>query len=208
MPGAYASIWEMTIGVIATSSRQGAYSLKVANILIERLRAGGSEAFLVDLHSLALPLLGQGLNEQATGDLEAVRQKLRAAAGFVVVVPEWNGTAAPGWSNLMLYIGDDLAHKPVMAVGVSAGRGGAYPLLAIRSSGYKNSRYVVIPESLIVSHCQEAIDEDGSLTDHPAAEILGGRADYALGVLKAYAGALNEVRDSSVIDHEKYPSGV
>lgn len=198
----------MTIGVIAASSRAGAYSLKVADILAGRLQAGGSDSFVVDLNCLALPLLGHDLSDRVAGELEAARRQLQAAAGFAVVVPEWNGTAAPGWNNLVLYVGDDLAHKPIMAVGVSAGRGGAYPLLAIRSSGYKNSRYVIIPESLIVSHCQEALAEDGSLTDHPAAEALGPRADYALAVLKAYAGALDGVRSSSVIDHEKYPSGI
>ena len=163
---------------------------------------------MVDLHRLALPLFGHQLSDQVAEDLKETRQKLQQAFGFVVVVPEWNGAAAPGWGNLVLYVGDDLAHKPVMLVGVSSGRGGAYPLLGLRSAGYKNSRYVVVPESLIVGHCGDVFAEDGSLIDNPAAASLGPRADYALAVLKAYAGALESVRAGSVIDHEQYPSGI
>ena len=206
---AYASIGEMMIGVISTSSRQGSYSLKVADNLASRLVAAGVEAFVVDLHKLDLPLFGSlAVSQAATDGLDKIKPKLQAADGFVVVTPEWNGTAAPGWSNLMLFIDDALAHKPVMPVGVSAGRGGAYPLVALRAASYKNSRYVVIPESLIVSHCQEAFNDDGSLADSPAAESLGPRADYALKVLVAYAQALKTVRSDSLIDHQQYPSGV
>ena len=197
----------MTIGVIAVSSRAGASSLKVANNLAGRLE-GPVDSFVVDLHRLALPLFGHQVSDQVAKDLEETRQKLQKASGFVVVVPEWNGAAAPGWANLMLYVGGDLAHKPVMLVGVSSGRGGAYPLLGLRSAGYKNSRYVVIPESLIVGQCGDVFADDGSLTDNPAAASLGPRADYALAVLKAYAEALESVWSGSVINHEQYPSGI
>ncbi len=198
----------MTIGAISVSSRANAASRQVADHLAGRLEFRDINVELVDLYQLGVPLFGQDLSDQQKADLDSVRQQLQQVAGVVVVVPEWNGAAAPGWSNLMLYIGDDLAHKPAMLVGVSAGRGGAYPLLGVRSAGYKNSRYVVIPESLIVSYCGEVFGPDGSLTDHSAAEILGARADYALGVLLAYAQSLEAVRQGAAIDHDKYPSGI
>ena len=198
----------MTIGVISVSSRANAASRQVAGHLAGRLESRDIDVELVDLYQLGLPLFGQELSDQQKANLDSTRQQLQQVAGVVVVIPEWNGAAAPGWSNLMLYIGDDLAHKPAMLVGVSAGRGGAYPLLGVRSAGYKNSRYVVIPESLIVSYCGEVFGSDGSLTAHPAAEILGARADYALGVLLAYARSLEAVRQGTAIDHDKYPSGV
>lgn len=198
----------MTIGVVSASSRPGAASRRVADCLAGRLEARGAVVAAVDLHQLGLPLFGQPLPAEVKAALETVQQQLESALGVVAVTPEWNGAASPAWANLMLYVGGALAHKPVMAVGVSAGRGGAYPLLGLRSAGYKNSRYVVIPESLIVSHCGDVFAGDGSLADHPAAEILRGRADYALGVLLAYARALEPVRQGSAIDHDKYPSGI
>ena len=198
----------MIIGVISASSRPESASRRVAGYLAGQLPAQDAAAEIVDLHQLGLPLFGQELDSQTQTALEAIRQQLQQASGVVAVTPEWNGAAAPGWANLMLYIGEDLAHKPVMPVGVSAGRGGAYPLLGLRTAGYKNSRYVVIPESLIVSHCGDVFAADDSLADHPAAEILRGRADYALGVLLAYAQALEAVRSGPAIDHDEYPSGI
>ncbi len=65
----------MTIGVIAVSSRQGAFSLKVANNLAGRLKA--ADSFVVDLHRLVLPLSGHQLSDQVAEDLKETRQKLQ-----------------------------------------------------------------------------------------------------------------------------------
>ena len=196
----------MKIVLISGSTQANSQSLKIASYLNTRLEQQSAATNLVDLHQLDLPLLGSA-NKSWQAGFEPVAKQLKAADGFVFVVPEWNGAAAPGIKNFILYVADNLSHKPVMLVGVSAGRGGARPLMDARSAGYKDARYIISPESLIVSNCH-GVFNDQDLSDKAADLSLKKRADYALAILLEYAKALTEVRKSAVIDHKTYQFGV
>ena len=197
----------MNLAVISASTQANSESRRLADYFTGRLKQLSQPAAVIDLHELGLPLFGTSdLDRSVANKLEAAKKTLESSAGAVLVTPEWNGGPAPGWNNFVIFIGDCLAHKPLLVVGVSAGRGGAYPLLGVRASGYKNSRYVVIPESLIISNCgqfQPMSDDPG-----PETKALVSRSDYALAVLIEYAQALVGVRQSQVIDHDTYPSGI
>lgn len=193
----------MKIVVIACSTRPQSQSLKVAEYLRQRLESFEAQAALVDLNAQRLPLY----DDSETGTWEEVwapmSEELEAAEGYVFVSPEWNGTTGPGLVNMLLYVDNEMAHKPVMTVGVSAGRGGTYPLVDMRLMGYKNNHYVITPESLIVSRVKETL-VDGQLTD----EKVRARADYALKILMEYATALTLVRHSGTVDLDTFPNGV
>lgn len=193
----------MKIVVIACSTRPQSQSLKVAEYLRQRLESFETEAGLVDLNAQRLPLY----DDSDLGAWEEVwrpmSEELEAAEGYVFVSPEWNGTTGPGLVNMLLYVDNEMAHKPVMTVGVSAGRGGTYPLVDMRLMGYKNNHYVITPESLIVSRVKETL-VDGQLTD----EKVRARADYALKILMEYATALTLVRHSGTVDLDTFPNGV
>ena len=196
----------MKIVLIAGSTQADSQSRKVADYLALRLKTLKATPAIIDLHQLSLPLLGS-LDKSWRADWQKAEVKLKAATGFVFVVPEWNGGANPGIKNMLLYSGHALAHKPVMLVGVSAGRGGANPLMDSRSAGHKDARYVITPESIIVSHCQDVFN-DQDFSDKAADLNLKQRADYALLILLEYAQALTRVRTSKTIDHQTYPFGV
>ena len=67
------------------------------------------------------------------------------------MTPEWNGMATPAIKNFFLYFSSSvLFHKPALIVTVSAGHGGAYPVIELRSSGYKNTKLCYIPEHVII----------------------------------------------------------
>jgi len=56
--------------------------------------------------------------------------------------------APAGLKNFFLYAGNTaLAHKPAYLVGISASRGGSYPIAELRMSSYKNSYLCYIPNS-------------------------------------------------------------
>jgi hypothetical protein len=111
-----------------------------------------------------------------------------------------------GLVNMLHYVGDEMAHKPVMLTGVSDGRGGHYPLMQMRIMNYKNNHFVISPESLLVQ------DVKNILNDHEPAEGADGsvkkRADYALRILICYSEALQGVRNSGIVNFQDFKYGV
>ncbi len=105
------------------------------------------------------------------------------------------------------YINHELANKPVMLVGVSAGRGGSYPVMQMRDMGYKNNHYIISSENLVIQGV------NGMFNDHEMSEesvdySMKKRADYALRVLAEYSKALTSVRASGVLDLDAFANGM
>ena len=192
----------MIITVISGSTRKDSQSRRVCDYLAGRLAHLGVETAVVDLHEKKLPLYDDAGEGAWKPVWEEVSGTLEKSDGFVFVSPEWDGMMSVGIHNLFHYADKEMADKPVLPVGVSSGRGGRYPLQQMRIMGYKNKRFVVIPESLFFDYVEKGL-VDGALTDARATE----RADYALRVLMEYARALASVRASGTIDYAKFPSG-
>jgi len=117
--------------------------------------------------------------------------------------------APAGLKNLFLMCGrQELAHKPGMLIGISASRGGAYPVAELRVSSYKNTRLCYIPENILLRNVNELLH--GPITAESSEEdrYLRTRIDYAIEVLFLYADGLRNVRKSPIIDHKTYPFGM
>ncbi len=197
----------MNICVISGSTRPASQSLKIANYLQKRLATTDVTASVLDLSKTLLPLFTDedaGLWAPAVGE---ALQHLEEADGCVFVTPEWNGMASVGILNMLHYAEHQLAHKPVLLVGISASRGGSYPVLQLRQMGYKNRHFVLVPEQLVITQCETVLNDDSFAED--ASDIyIKKRADYALGVLTTYASALAEVRKSPQVRLDTYPNGM
>lgn len=184
--------------------RPGSQSLKVCEWLAEHVQKLGSDAEVLDLHKVGLPMYDD--SDEMAIQAKDMLDSFSSSDGFVFVSPEWNGTMSQGLVNMLHFVGRELAHKPVMLTGVSDGRGGHYPLMQMRIMNYKNNHYVISPEALLVQDCKNV------LNDHEEAEGSDGyvkkRADYALKVLLAYGESLKSVRSSGVINFEEFPNGV
>lgn len=182
----------MHIAVISSSQRSNSQSLRISHSIGRRLEAAGATAEVHDLHKLAL-----STDFEEVGETDAAKptvERLERSDGAVFVTPEWHGMPSPGLLNFLLHIGTALAHKPVMLVGVSSGRGGAYPIAALRATGYKNSKYVMIPEHLVFRNVKELmVDEAASSEDD---DYIRRRTDFAVATLLAYAEGLAAVRAS------------
>ena len=132
----------MKITIVSGSTRANSQSLKVANWLQEHAGLLDLDATVVDLHAKKLPVFDLG--ETPSEHAESIVKQLEASDAFVLVSPEWNGMMSHAIVNLMHFVGASMAHKPVMLVGVSAGRNGHYPLMDMRTMGYKNTHLSLI----------------------------------------------------------------
>ncbi len=181
--------------VISGSTQESGQSLKVAEYFKLCLSKLGVENHLLDLHALDLPFFGLHLKDDAWQQRwQKEEVYFKKADGVVLVSPEYNGSASSAIFNLMVYVGDSLAHKPVLPVGVSGGRGGAYPLANLRQNGFKDPAYNLIPGSVIVSHVNGVLNDqsfagqDSRLNEEE--NELRLNIDRNLQMLLAYAKAL------------------
>jgi NAD(P)H-dependent FMN reductase len=192
----------MHISVISGSTRAGSESRNVSDCIAAKLAKCDVATIVVDLHELALPVFDVSGEGSWKERIEPILAQLRDTDGCVFVSPEWDGMMGPGLHNFFHSLGQELADKPVYLVGVSAGRGGRYPLLNMRQMGYKNKHFVIIPESIFFDHVTDNL-VDGEITnDH-----IAKRLDYGLATLREYAKALRAVRGSGVIDYEQFNNG-
>ncbi|NIJ42972.1 NAD(P)H-dependent FMN reductase [Parvibaculum indicum] len=201
----------MKIAVISGSQRPNSQSLKVARYLEERV-AGlceGSSVYLLELGTGPLPLWDQSM---FTGDPSPLKEAwapisaaLTEADAIVVVTPEWHGMVPPALKNFLLMCSKELANKPGLIVSVSASLGGSYPVVELRTSGYKNNRICWIPDHVIIRNVSKMLNGD------PASEeekTVVGRCDHALRILVEYGKALRAVRESGVADYDTYAFGM
>lgn len=107
-----------------------------------------------------------------------------------------------GLKNFFLLASDTLSHKPAMIVGVSASRGGRYPIAELRMSSYKNTKIVYVPDHIYVEKCREVLNADEP--ENKADEYIRDRISYAVGVFQEYQKALSAVRESDKVETEKY----
>lgn len=208
----------MKIAFVIGSHRPQSESGRIGQYLAARLQAlvAGVSVATIDLGKNPLPFWDEGMWGKASTVANPVdwatvwgphSKTLAEAAGVVVISPEYAGMVPAALKNLFLLVDKgELAHKPGLIVGVSAARGGAYPVAELRGSSYKNAQLNWIPEHLIVRDAPKMFkDETPTLDDD---KYLRARADYALKLLVEYAKALQLVRDSGVPDRKTYPFGM
>ncbi|MGB1272284.1 MAG: NADPH-dependent FMN reductase [Endozoicomonas sp.] len=200
----------MKLAIISGSHRHDSQSGRISHVLSERV----SELSLfesVDILSLSdnpLPLWDESIwagDEDWKAQLAPWKTWLNEADALVVVAPEWNGMVPAGLKNFFLLFGSaELGHKPALITALSAGLGGAYPVVELRSSSYKNCRICYLPDHLIVRHVTKAFTGE----DPEGDQRIQDRADYCLKLLREYSLGLKAVRESGVVDHRTFGNGM
>jgi len=203
----------MKIAIISGSHREDAESLKVARVIQQYLDDGiCDESWLFSLSGNPLPLWDQGIwdgDPQWKERLTPIREQLASSDGFVVISPEWHGQVPAGLKNFFLIFGkNELGHKPAMIVTVSNGDGGAYPVAELRMSSYKNSRICYIPEHVILRKVEKVLNDDPADNDERSDSYYRERLQWSLKILKEYAEALKQVRESGVTATDKFKNGM
>jgi len=203
----------MKLAIISGSHRVNAQSLKVAKVIKQYLDDGiADESWLFSLSGNPLPLWDQGIwddDPEWKERLDPLRAQLKSCDGFVVISPEWHGQVPAGLKNFFLIFGkNELGHKPALIVTVSNGDGGAYPVAELRMSSYKNSRICYIPEHIILRKVEKVLNDNSTENDERSDSYYRERLQWSLGILKEYAVALKQVRESGVTATDKFKNGM
>jgi len=199
------------IAIICGSHRHPSNTRKIGEWLASRLKELWSDQVsLFDLGEHPLPFWDTGIWKGEDKWQEAwkpISTTLQEADALAILTPEWSGMATPAIKNfLMLCTSSEVGHKPGLAVGVSASRGGTWPIAELRTSSYKNNHLCWTPEHLIIRNAADILSTPEPASDEDA--YIRGRIDYALGILRSYGEALKSVRNSGLIDHKTYPYGM
>ncbi len=203
----------MKITIISGSHRENSQSSKVAKHYQKVLLNGiCDEAPIIDLSNNPLPLWDQGIwdgEEKWTTLLAPYRETLSTSDAFVVISPEWHGQVPAGLKNFFLIFGkNEFAHKPAKIVAVSSADGGAYPVAELRMSSYKNSRLCYIPDHVIIRNVESVLNDNPEDNNESADAYFKERIEWSLNILKQYAIALKQVRDSGVTATDKFGNGM
>lgn len=203
----------MKVTIISGSHRPQGQSHKVAAFIQKTLLDGiCDECAIISLADNPLPLWDQGVwdgDEKWNTLLTPLREELASSDAFVVISPEWHGQVPAGLKNFFLLFGkNELGHKPAMIVAVSSGDGGAYPVAELRMSSYKNSRLCYIPEQIILRNVEQVLNENDADNNARSDSYYRERISWSLNILKAYASALTQVRESGVTQTEKFNNGM
>lgn len=154
----------MKIAIIVGSHRPKSESLKVGNFVQKELETLNSESYLLDLGENSLPLWDESIweNDPKWDKIwSPISSKLKNCYGFVIISPEYGGMATPALKNFFLLCGNgELAHKPAVIIGVSASRGGSYPIAELRMSSYKNTQIVYLPDHIIVREVENFLNDN------------------------------------------------
>ena len=188
----------MKVSIISASHRQNSQSKKIAEFISHNLLRLHSnlDVFLLDLAEASLPLWspdkknGEGIWGKTW---RSISENLNNSDGFILTVPEYGGMATPAAKNLFLLCGNgEFAHKPGLIVSVSSGNGGAYPIAELRSSSYKNTHIMWIPENIIIRNADEF--NPGSHGQN-IPDWLDSIIDYVLNLFLAYASNMKPLRE-------------
>ncbi len=199
----------MKISIISASHRTNSQSKKISNFIEKDLLNLNPDLdiFSLDLADSSLPLWspdkknGKGIWGETW---ETISKNLYNSDGFILVVPEYGGMATPAAKNIFLLCGNgEFAHKPGLIVSVSSGNGGSYPISELRSSSYKNTHLMWIPENIIIRNVEEF--NPGSHGKN-IPNWLDDRIIYVLNLLLAYASNMKPLR--TIVNRKDFGNGM
>ena len=199
----------MKISIISASHRTNSESKKISGFIQDDLKQIDSklDTNILDLADAALPLWspekkdGKGIWGETW---RSISSNLAISDGFILVVPEYGGMATPAAKNIFLLCGNgELSHKPGLIVSISSGNGGAYPISELRSSSYKNTHLMWIPENIIIRNVEEF--NPGSHGKN-IPEWLDNRIDYVLKLFLTYASNMKPIRE--IVNRKDFGNGM
>ncbi len=199
----------MKISLISASHRENSQSTRVMNILSKNLsdKKNVVETFCFDFYTENPPLWsGDKKNKKGFWGEKwpHISANLNSSDGFIFIVPEYGGMAAPNAKNFFLICGEgELAHKPGLLVSVSSGNGGAYPISELRSSSYKNTHITWIPENIIIRNVEHY---NPGYHGNLIPEWLDNRIDYSIELLLAYAKHMKPIRE--IVNRKDFGNGM
>lgn len=194
----------MNLCVISGSTRTDSASINVSNYVTTELAKIDSAitATIFDLAQLSLPMWDESTDVTKLSEHKSTLDK---ADGFVFVIPEWHGMVPPAVKNLFFLFSGVFKHKPAYLIGVSAGTGGRYPIVEMRSSAYKNSMINYIPVGTVLDKVNTVISDKGEYIAEK--DFMQRRMDEGLRFLVEYSKAFVSIRNSDIAQENRFANG-
>ena len=199
----------MKVSLISSSHRQDSQSSRVREILNFnlKLRKEKIEKFNLDLSITNVPMWSADKSKKSGfwgKEWSNISSEIKSSDAILFIVPEYGGMAAPNAKNFFLICGEgELAHKPGLLVSISSGNGGAYPISELRTSSYKNTHIMWIPENIIIRNVEQFNPGNhGNLIPG----WLDKRINYSIDLLLAYAKYLKPLR--KIVNRKDFGNGM
>ena len=147
------------------SYRSDRMGIRLAQFIVDGLRARGCDVELIDAKAVGLPMLDRMYKEHPKGGapaaLEALAGKIRDADGFVFVTGEYNWGMQPGLKNLTDHFLEEWFWRPAAIASYSAGRfSGARAAMAWHGT-LSEMGMVVISSQVSVGPIAHTLDAEG-----------------------------------------------
>jgi NAD(P)H-dependent FMN reductase len=108
------------------SYRVDRMGIRLAQFVVDGLRARGADVELIDAKAVGLPMLDRMYKEYPKGSAPVAMEKLagqiRGADGFVFITGEYNWGVQPGLKNLTDHFLEEWFWRPAAIASYSAGR--------------------------------------------------------------------------------------
>ena len=147
------------------SYRTTRVGIRMADFVINELRARGDLPELIDAREMGLPILDRMYKEYPKGSappaMEELARKIRAADAFVFVVGEYNWGPQPGLKNLTDHFLEEWFWRPAAVVSYSPSR-----LSGVRAASawhpiLSEMGMVVISSTVAVGPIAQVLDAQG-----------------------------------------------
>jgi NAD(P)H-dependent FMN reductase len=100
--------------------------IRLANYVLEGLRARGDDVELIDAKAIGLPMLDRMYKEYPKGSapptMERLAEQIRNADGFIFIPAEYNWGVQPGLKNLTDHFLEEWYWRPAAIASYSGGR--------------------------------------------------------------------------------------
>ena len=150
------------------SYRSDRMGIRLADYVVDGLRARGTDAQLVDAKAHGLPMLDRMYKEYPSGTapapMEALAEKIRDADAFIFVTGEYNWGPQPGLKNLTDHFLEEWFWRPAAVASYSAGRFSGVRSGTIWHSILSEMGMVVVSSTLAVGPISQTLDANGRPT--------------------------------------------
>lgn len=172
------------------SYRATRVGIRMANFVVNELRACGALPELIDAREIGLPIIDRMYKEYPKGSapqaMEELAKKIRAADAFVFVIGEYNWGPQPGLKNLTDHFLEEWYWRPAAIVSYSPSRlsgvraGSAWhTILSEMGMVVVSSTVAVGPIEKTLDAQGEPIGEDGRLTQKALRRLVDDLAWWA-----------------------------
>jgi len=168
------------IAAVAGALRTASVNRKLLALAVREAEKAGAAVEVLDLKALALPVYDQDIEDAGAPEpVLRLKQALARAQGLIISTPEYNHSIPGGLKNAIDWASRPIAppnpfrDKVVLVMGATPGPGGTiYAQSHLRETLIGLGAWV-LPGSILLSHAEQAFDEQGELREESKRKQMG-----------------------------------